>query len=252
MKARPDVFLRSLLYNLYYAGITVLLTPPTLLASLHPNDDYRYRMARLWAWLLIKGAEKICGLRYSIEGEENIPQENGIVLSKHQSAWETLMLHLLFPRAVYVLKKELAYIPFFGWCLVRYRHIFLDRGRPKQAALKLLREGLDRLKKGHWLILFPEGTRVRPGERKRYAGSGGVLAAKAGVPVVPVALNSGLFWPRRGFLKYPGTITVRIGKPLSPKQLSAEEINRRAEEWIETQMAELDMASEKEQPGLPL
>ncbi len=244
----PPVFLRSLLYNLYYAGITILLTPATLLASLHPNYDYRYRMSRLWCWLLVKGAEKICGIGYRIEGSERIPQTNGIVLSKHQSAWETFLLYLLFPKAVYVLKRELAYIPFFGWCAVRYRHIFVDRKRPRESAKRFLREGGERLRQGHWIILFPEGQRVLPGERVPYAKSGGLLAAKAGVPVVPVALNSGRFWPRRGFFKYPGTVTVRIGEPLDGSRLSAEEINRRAEAWIEAQMAELEGEADGHRP----
>lgn len=230
------IYLRSALFLAIQIALTVFLTPIVLLVSLLPQYEYRYLLARLWARSLIWAASAICGIRYTITGLENLPPLNGVVLSKHQSAWETLMLFLLFPKAVYVLKQELLRIPFFGWCLARYRHIAIDRSQRRAAMISLQKQGLERLKEGHWVIIFPEGTRVAPGERRRYAGSGGVLAERAKVPVVPVAHNAGEFWPKRSFLKYPGTIQLRIGPPLSG---SAAEINRQAEEWIETQMAEI-------------
>jgi 1-acyl-sn-glycerol-3-phosphate acyltransferase len=231
-----EIYLRSALFLMVQTLATVVLTPLVLLVSLHPNYQYRWLLARFWARLLIEAAALICGIQYEIEGQEFIPAQNGIVLSKHQSAWETLMLFLIFPRAVYVLKQELLRIPFFGWCLTRYRHIAIDRSQPRAAMLSLQKQGLERLKQGHWVIIFPEGTRVAPGERRRYASSGGVLAERAGVPVVPVAHNAGEFWPRRSFLKYKGVVRLRIGPPLSGE---AQEINRKAEEWIEAQMAEI-------------
>nr|BAL52446.1 1-acyl-sn-glycerol-3-phosphate acyltransferase [uncultured Gammaproteobacteria bacterium]BAL54498.1 1-acyl-sn-glycerol-3-phosphate acyltransferase [uncultured Gammaproteobacteria bacterium] len=235
-KAGFGIYLRSALFLAVQTMITVLLTPLVLLVSLLPRYEYRYLLARLWARSLIWAASTLCGIRYEIQGIENIPEQNGIVLSKHQSAWETLMLFLLFPKAVYVLKQELLKIPFFGWCLARYRHIAIDRSQPRAAMLSLQKQGLARLKEGHWVIIFPEGTRVAPGERRRYAGSGGALAERAGVPVVPVAHNAGECWPRRSFLKYPGVIRVRIGPPLLG---SASEINCKAEQWIESRMAEI-------------
>ncbi len=235
-KASLGIYLRSALFLAVQIAITVALTPVVLLVSLLPPYQYRYLLARCWARLLIAAAENICGLKYEIEGLENVPPSNGVVLSKHQSAWETLMLFLIFPKAVYVLKQELLRIPFFGWCLARYHHIAIDRSQPRAALLSLQKQGLARLKEGHWVIIFPEGTRVAPGEKRRYAGSGGMLAERAGVPAVPVAHNAGEFWPRRSFLKYPGVIRLCIGPPITG---TADEINRRAEEWIEAKMAEI-------------
>lgn len=239
-KAGISIYLRSALFLLIQVFLTIALTPIVLGASLLPRYEYRYRLARWWARSLIWAASAICGIGYEIEGLEHIPPGSGIVLSKHQSAWETLMLFLIFPKAVYVLKRELLRIPFFGWCLARYRHIAIDRAQPRAALLALQKQGIERLKEGHWVIIFPEGTRVAPGEKRRYASSGGVLAERAGVPVIPVAHNAGQFWPRRSFLKYPGVIQLRIGPPLSG---SAAEINRQAEAWIEAQMAKLTPSS---------
>lgn len=235
-EAGLGIYLRSALFLAVQTAITVALTPIVLLVSLLPQYEYRYLLARFWARLLISAASAICGLKYEIEGLENLPPRNGVVLSKHQSAWETLTLFLIFPKAVYVLKQELLRIPFFGWCLARYHHIAIDRSQRRAAMISLQKQGLQRLKEGHWIIIFPEGTRVAPGERGRYAGSGGMLAERAGVPVVPVAHNAGEFWARRSFLKYPGVIRLRIGPPISG---NASEINRRAEEWIEAQMAKI-------------
>lgn len=235
-KAGLGIYLRSALFLAIQVAVTVVLTPIVLLVSLLPQYEYRYLLARFWARLLIWAASAICGLKYEIEGLENLPPQNGVVLSKHQSAWETLMLFLIFPKAVYVLKQELLKIPCFGWCLARYHHIAIDRSQRRAAMVSLLKQGLQRLAEGHWVIIFPEGTRVAPGERRRYASSGGILAERAGVPVIPVAHNAGEFWARRSFLKYPGIIRLRIGPPLSG---NASQINRRAEEWIEAQMAKL-------------
>ncbi len=235
----PSILLRSALFLLVQTTITVVMTPVVLAVSALPRYEYRYRLARFWAAAILTALRWICGIDWDIRGRENIPARNGIVLSKHQSAWETLMLFLLFPKAVYVLKQELLKIPFFGWCLGRYHHIAIDRSKPKAAMVALMKQGLRRLKEGHWIIIFPEGTRVAPGERRRYAGSGGVLAARAQVPVVPVAHNAGEHWPRNSFVKYPGTITLVIGPPLDGAELSAEEINRQAEDWIEATMTEI-------------
>lgn len=235
-----DLILRSGLCLLLQSGLTILLTPVVLAVSLLPQYQYRYQLARWWAQAQIFLVRLVCNLRYEIEGLANIPTgRNGIVLSKHQSAWETLMLFLIFPRAIYVLKQELLQIPFFGWCLSRYHHIAIDRSNRRAAMRSLLQQGRRRLKEGHWIIIFPEGTRVAPGERRRYAGSGGVLAQRCKVPVVPVAHNAGEFWPRNSFYKYPGVIKMRIGPPIEGDHLSADEINHQAEAWIESQMAEI-------------
>ncbi len=234
-----SLYLRSGLCLFLQSALTIVLTPAVLLVSLFPQYDYRYRLAQLWARWQIRLVASICNLHYEIEGLEHIPETNGIVLSKHQSAWETLMLFLIFPRAIYVLKQELLRIPFFGWCLSRYHHIAIDRGNRRAAMRSLLKQGLRRLKEGHWIIIFPEGTRVAPGQKRRYAGSGGILACRAKVPVVPVAHNAGEYWPRNSFLKYPGTIKMRIGPPLDGAAMEIDDINRQAEDWIESTMVEI-------------
>ncbi|XSG85594.1 MAG: lysophospholipid acyltransferase family protein [Methylohalobius sp. ZOD2] len=242
-KATPGIYLRSALFLAVQSAITFVLTPVVLGVSFLSKYEYRYLWAHWWARLQILAVTYICGLKVEIEGLENIPSQNGVVLSKHQSAWETLMLFLLFPKTVYVLKRELLNIPFFGWCLARYHHIAIDRRQRRAAMAALLKEGKQRLKEGHWIVIFPEGTRVAPGAKRRFAGSGGILAQRAGVPVVPVAHNAGEFWPRNSFLKHPGTIRLRIGPPLDGQTLSADEINRQAEAWIEAQMAEISSHS---------
>ena len=159
---------------------------------------------------------------------------------KHQSAWETIALRaLLPPRQTWVLKRELLWIPIFGWALAMARPIAIDRKSGRAAARKLIAEGTDRLERGHCVILFPEGTRVAPGHRGKYHIGGALLAAASGYPVVPIAHNAGVFWARRSIRKYPGTIQVVIGPPIPTEGLSAAQITRRVEQWIEKTVAEL-------------
>ncbi|HLS87465.1 MAG TPA: lysophospholipid acyltransferase family protein, partial [Burkholderiales bacterium] len=162
-----------------------------------------------------------------------------VILSKHQSAWETLAFQLFFPPQVHVLKRELLWIPFFGWGLALMSPIAIDRARGVAALRQIARRGRKRLAQGFWVVVFPEGTRVPPGERRPYQLGGAWLAADSGAPVVPVAHNAGLFWPRNAFVKRPGTVTVRIGPTIDPAGRDAQTINRLAEEWIEKEQARL-------------
>jgi len=190
---------------------------------------------RINTWTL----KHICGLSYAVQGLENLPQGNGIILSKHQSTWETLVFLHFLPPVVFLLKQELLNIPIWGWALRLLEPIGIDRGAKTAALKQVLRDGEERLKAGRWVVIFPEGTRILPGEKGRYNASGAMLAHRTGYPVVPLALNSGEFWPRKAFLKYPGVIQVRIGPPIDSTQMTASELNQRAEEWIETQMTEI-------------
>jgi 1-acyl-sn-glycerol-3-phosphate acyltransferase len=162
-----------------------------------------------------------------------------VILAKHQSAWETMAFQLIFPPQVHVLKRELLWIPFFGWGLALMSPIAIDRRRGVAALRNIARRGRERLSQGFWVIVFPEGTRVAPGGRRPYQLGGAWLAADSGAPVVPVAHNAGLFWPRNAFLKRPGTITVRIGPAIESAQRDAQTINRLAEQWIEEQQKDL-------------
>ena len=178
----------------------------------------------------------LCGLRYRIIGAENIPKTPSIVLSKHQSAWETLAFQEIFPPQVWVLKKELLRIPFFGWGLAMTSPIAIDRSAKKKALEQIVEQGKDRLKLGFWIVVFPEGTRIPPGQRGKYRIGGAWLATHTNVPVVPVAHNAGEFWGRNSFVKHPGTITVSIGQPIDPTGMEAGELNAHVEAWIEAEM----------------
>ena len=177
--------------------------------------------------------------RYRILGKENIPDKPCIVISKHQSAWETLAFQVIFPPQVQVVKKELLRIPFFGWGLAVLSPIAIDRGAGMRALKQLEEQGIERLKQGFWIIVFPEGTRIKPGTKGAYHPGGAWLAARSGTTVLPVALNSGEFWARKAFLKRPGTITVSIGKPIDPAGMKPGELNARVETWIEQEMARI-------------
>jgi 1-acyl-sn-glycerol-3-phosphate acyltransferase len=162
-----------------------------------------------------------------------------VILAKHQSAWETMAFQLLFPPQVLVLKRELLWIPFFGWGLALMSPIAIDRSRGAAALRSIARRGRERLEQGFWVVVFPEGTRVRPGERREYHLGGAWLAVASGAPIVPVAHNAGLLWPRNAFVKRPGVVTVRIGPPIDTRNRDAQTVNSLAESWIEEQQRTL-------------
>lgn len=207
----------------------------------------RYGFLSQWARLNLWWLELTCGVRYQIEGRENIPEGNAIVMSKHQSTWETLALQVIFPPQVWVMKRELLKVPFFGWGLAMLEPIAIDRKARGKARQQLIDQGTQRLKNGRWVVIFPEGTRIPPGKKGRYALGGASLAHSSGYPVVPMAHNAGEFWSRRKFIKQPGTIQVRIGPVIESKDKSIEEINKEVEGWIEGQMAEITFKDERGQ-----
>ena len=232
------VFIRSLLLLLIQILITPVFTLFALLSfPLHPIT--RYRIISGWALTVMWLLRVLCGMRLEVRGAENIPTKPSIVMCKHQSAWETIALQKVFPPQVWVLKRELLWIPFFGWGLAMTSPVAIQRGSGKKAVMQLLRQGKQRLGTGFCVVIFPEGTRIPYGPRGKYKMGGALLAASSGAPVVPVAHNAGKLWGRNSFLKYPGVITMSIGAPIDPTGLKAEEINRRVEEWIETEMTRL-------------
>ena len=221
----------------------LLVTPPYALVALLSAPlprQVRYRVISGWSRLVLWLLGRLCGVRWSVEGRENLPANPAVILSKHQSAWETLAFQSILPPQVHVLKRELLWIPFFGWGLALMSPIAIDRSRGIAALRQIGRKGKERLEQGFWVIVFPEGTRVAPGERRRYQQGGAWLAAYARAPVVPVAHNAGRVWPRTSFLKYPGMVTVRIGPPIESHGRPAEEITAQAEAWIEKQQQTLD------------
>ena len=232
------VFLRSLIFLLLQILITPLFTLLALLSfPLHPIT--RYRIISGWALSVLWLLRVLCDIRMEVRGAENIPKEPCIVLCKHQSAWETIALQKVFPPQVWVLKRELLLLPFFGWGLAMTSPIAINRSNGKDAIKQLLKQGKDRLALGFCVVIFPEGTRIPYGQRGKYKIGGAMLGASSGAPVVPVAHNAGKLWGKGAFLKHPGVISMSIGAPIDPAGLKADEINRRAEEWIENEMATL-------------
>lgn len=179
------------------------------------------------------------GLDYYIEGREHLPAGPFVFYWKHQSTWETLAPFLLVPRPAFVLKRELLWIPFVGWALARLGAVGINRGAHRKAVERIMSQGRRLLEDGSTIVIFPEGHRMPPGKTRRYGLSGALLARAAGVPIVPVALNSGDFWPRRGFIKHPGTVRVKIGPPIATSERAPEEINLEAKSWIETETRRL-------------
>ncbi len=234
------VLLRSLIFQLYLAFFVILFGLPLALFGWFLPYAWLGRIGRRWGQLILWGLERICNLRYRVSGAENLPDHPCIVLCKHQSAWETIALRaLLPPNHTWVLKRELLWLPFFGWGIAAYRPIAIDRRAGRKAMKQLVREGKKWLDAGRWVVVFPEGTRVAPGQRKKYGIGGALLAEKTGYPVLPIAHNAGVFWRRRGFKKYPGTIDLVIGELLPVQGRSALEINRLVEAWIESTVAQL-------------
>jgi 1-acyl-sn-glycerol-3-phosphate acyltransferase len=232
-------WLRSALYNLIMFG-SVLFFAPLAVLTFPFSPIARYRFISQWARFQLWLIGVLCGLYYRVEGREHLPQKAAIVLAKHQSTWETFALQEIFPPQVWVLKHELLWVPLFGWALKMLDPIAIDRGAGRRAVQQIIDQGRQRLESGRWVVIFPEGTRVAPGHHRRFGIGGAVLAAETGHPVVPVAHNAGSYWPRRGFVKQPGTIRLVIGPAIDSRGKTAEEINRAAEAWIQHTMREIE------------
>jgi 1-acyl-sn-glycerol-3-phosphate acyltransferase len=231
-------FLRSLLFLL---GQIVTAVPYSLVAiAAFPLPSVpRSRLISGWAHFVMWWLKITCGITHSVQGLEHLPTDPCVILSKHQSAWETIAFQVIFPPQTWVLKRELLWIPLFGWALAASRPIAIDRGIGAKALDKVAKQGVERIHGGRYVIVFPEGTRVRAGDKGRYNPGGAMLAVKADVPVVPVAHNAGEFWPRRGFLKRPGVIQVVVGPQIDASGRRARQITAQAEAWIETTMKDI-------------
>jgi 1-acyl-sn-glycerol-3-phosphate acyltransferase len=231
----PGIVVRSCLFALFQIVITPLFAVISLL-TFPFRPLIRYRVISTWSRLMVDAARVFCGIDYRVIGAENIPREPCIILAKHQSAWETLAFQVIFPPQVWVVKRELLWIPFFGWGLAMLSPIAIDRRAGARALRQTLEQGRDRLRQGFCIVIFPEGTRIAPGARGTYHPGGAWLAVKTAVPVLPVAHNAGEFWRRNAFLKHPGLITISIGAPIAPGDSDADELNARVEHWIESEM----------------
>jgi 1-acyl-sn-glycerol-3-phosphate acyltransferase len=232
-------FIRSLLFSLIMILATFFYSFFCVLAIPLPYG-FRYRMIASWTGFIVLTAKWICGIRYRVEGLENIPDDAAIIFSKHQSTWETFFLPTLFDHLTIILKKELLKIPFFGWGLSIIDPIAIDRSDKRGAMGQILKQGSERLAMGRKVLFFPEGTRIAPGQAGQYKIGGARLAEKTGVCVIPVAHNAGKFWPRRGFIKKAGVIQVLIGPPIQAVNKDAATILAEAKRWIESSMQTMD------------
>ena len=228
-----SILFTSLMFiSVPFYGAVALLTAPL-------PHRYTYAIAVAWVDSMLWLLRVLCRLDYVVEGREHLPARSSIVLLKHSSAWETLAQLKIFPHQTWVLKRELMWLPVFGWVLALLKPIAIDRRGGSAAVQQVLDQGGERLAAGFWVMIFPEGTRMPVGQTRRYGMSGVLLAQAEGLPVVPVTHNAGYFWPRRGWLKKPGTIRVVIGPPIETKGVDARAVNERAQQWIETTLTEL-------------
>jgi 1-acyl-sn-glycerol-3-phosphate acyltransferase len=230
--------LRSLLFTTYMMASACVFGGVMALGFWLPYPA-QFALARTWARILLWVLERLCGLKYVVEGRERIPPGNHIVMSNHTSAWETVAQFLIFPPQVWVLKRELLWIPFVGWGLKLLRPIAINRGEGYRAVNQVVEQGKARLRDGLWIIIFPEGTRVIAGETRKFGVSGAVLAIASGKSVVPLSHNAGLFWARRGFVKKPGTIRVVIGAPIESAGKNPRELNEEIRQAIEAGLARI-------------
>jgi 1-acyl-sn-glycerol-3-phosphate acyltransferase len=203
-----------------------------------------YRIAAAWLGVCISGARHLTGIQTHISGMENLPQGEkspAILLVKHQSTYETFLMPVIMPHPLaYVFKKELLYVPFFGWAIGRLDMIHIDRSQGSKAFAKVVAQGKDLLAQGIWIIMFPEGTRIPRGQKGAYKTGGTRLAVETGAPVIPIAVTSAKCWPRKAFIKRPGVVEVSIGKPIPSVGREPAELMREVEDWIESEMRRLD------------
>lgn len=237
-------FLRSLLHALWMLVTVVPWGIWMVTASLWSTGEQMYWKAARWLGWQIDALRIVCGVQVRVTGMENLPQGKtspAILLVKHQSTLETFLMPTLMPHPLaYVFKRELIYIPFFGWAMGRMDMIHIDRSQRAQAFNKVVEQGKRLLAQGIWVIMFPEGTRIPRGKAGTYKSGGTRLAVATGAPVIPIAVTSAKCWPRKSFLKRPGIVDVSIGKPIPSEGRQAEEMMREVEAWIEAEMHRLD------------
>jgi 1-acyl-sn-glycerol-3-phosphate acyltransferase len=234
------LFLRS---SLFFIGQLITAPVFTLIALLAwpVNPILRNQLISGWARSMIWWLRVTCNVRHEISGIENIPDRPCIILAKHQSTWETFAFQAIFPTQVYVLKRELLWIPIFGWGLAMTSPIAINRASGREALKQLVSKGQARLAQGLWVVIFPEGTRMRPHQQGKYHIGGAWLACQTKSPVLPVAHNAGHCWPK-GFIKQAGVIKLHIGPAIATADLKADALNLKVEQWIEAQMQVINAA----------
>jgi len=230
--------LRNLAFLLFQLVVTPFYAAAFLLMFWLPRVP-RYMIARNWCRVNLYAARVLCGIRWQVTGTENIPATPHVIMCKHSSTWETLALNLYFPPLAFVAKKELLRIPFFGWGFALSSPITIDRKAGRDAMDQIVEQGRERFRQGFWIVIYPEGTRIRAGTRARYKTGGARLAVALPAPVLPIAHNAGYLWPKGILGKTPGTITMSIGKPIESAGMDVPRLNEAIEAWIEGEVARL-------------
>ncbi|MFZ4289391.1 lysophospholipid acyltransferase family protein [Variovorax sp. HJSM1_2] len=237
-------FIRSVLHLLWMVVTVVPWALAVLIVSPFLSSTKLYWMCARWLKLAVDGGTVILGIQNRITGFENLPIETkapAVLLVKHQSTWETFVMPAIMPHPLaYVFKRELLYVPFFGWAMGRLDMIHIDRSQRAKAFNKVVEQGRRLLAEGTWVIMFPEGTRIPRGEAGQYKSGGTRLAIECGAPVIPIAVTSGKCWPRKAFLKTPGIVDISIGKPIPSEGRKADELMQEVQTWIEAEMRRLD------------
>jgi 1-acyl-sn-glycerol-3-phosphate acyltransferase len=237
-------YLRSLVHALWMLITVIPWGIWMVVASIWASGEEMYWKAARWLGWQTEALRIVCGVQYRVSGMENLPvgkTSPAILLVKHQSTLETFLIPTLMPHPLaYVFKRELIFIPFFGWAIGRMDMIHIDRSQRAQAFNKVVEQGKRLLAQGVWVIMFPEGTRIPRGEAGQYKSGGTRLAVATGAPVIPIAVTSGRCWPRKSFIKHPGIVDVSIGKPIPSEGRQPDEMMREVEAWIEGEMRRLD------------
>jgi 1-acyl-sn-glycerol-3-phosphate acyltransferase len=236
--------IRSILHLLWMVLTVIPWASFVIVASLFVSPTTMYWMCAGWLKVAVRGGTVILGIQNRITGFENLPtgeSDPAVLLVKHQSTWETLVMPAIMPHPLaYVFKRELLYIPFFGWSMARMDMIHIDRSQRVQAFAKVVEQGKRLMSRGTWVIMFPEGTRIPRGQAGNYKSGGARLAIEAGVPVIPIAVTSAKCWPRKAFIKTPGVVDISIGKPIASNGRKPDELMREVQDWIESEMRRLD------------
>lgn len=235
MSSKLELYLRSTVFWLFHF-VSVVTVVAVLLCFFWAPIKVRYSIASSWAKMNMHFLKWFCNLDYKIKGKENIPNEASLVLSNHQSTWETLAFQHFLPNQLWVLKKELLRVPVFGWGLAIIEPIAIDRNAGKKAVDQIVEQGEEKLNQGRWVIVFPEGTRISPGVDSKYKIGGFIFATRITHPVLPIAHNGGEFWPKHSFIKYPGIVTVSIGEPFNALGMDPADVKQKVEGWIKQEL----------------
>ena len=236
--SQAELYIRSgLFWLVHFVSMVIVVTAVLVFFWLPINQ--RYAIGSSWAKMNMQFLRWFCNLDYEIKGKKNIPDEASLVISNHQSTWETLAFQDFLPNQLWVMKKELFRVPIFGWGLALMGPIAIDRSAGKKAIDQIVEQGELKLNGGRWVIIFPEGTRISPGVKSKYKKGGFIFATRITHPVLPLVHNAGEFWPKHSFIKYPGTITVSIGEPINAMGMEPDDVKEKVESWIRQELLEI-------------